>query len=153
MENDQVERAVAIFNKAGLDFLNDRSMGLKVGLKNGIGQSPIEKILYAALLANLTFQGEINWLRVQEPCGPYKIDMAVLFDFPEKQYKVAVECDGHDFHEKTEKQARHDKKKDRYLQSHGWLIARFTGSQIYNDPMQCVREIIDLAYSVEISSH
>jgi hypothetical protein len=47
---------------------------------------------------------------------------------------VAVECDGHDFHEKTKAQAARDKKRDRDLQSLGWRVLRFTGSEVFRDP-------------------
>lgn len=44
---------------------------------------------------------------------------------------LAVECDGHDFHEKTKEQARRDKSRDRILISHGIHTIRFTGSEIF----------------------
>lgn len=47
---------------------------------------------------------------------------------------VAIECDGHDFHERTKEQAERDKKRDRDIQSLGWNVARFTGSEIVRDP-------------------
>lgn len=56
---------------------------------------------------------------------------------------MIVECDGHDFHEKTKKQAKHDKKRDRYLTSFGYTVFRFTGSEIYKDPVWCVCEVFE----------
>jgi very-short-patch-repair endonuclease len=44
-----------------------------------------------------------------------------------------IECDGHDFHEKTKEQARRDKKRDRDLTTAGNIIMRFTGSEICNN--------------------
>jgi len=44
-----------------------------------------------------------------------------------------IECDGHDFHEKTKEQARKDKKRDRDLITNGYMVMRFTGSEIYNN--------------------
>lgn len=59
---------------------------------------------------------------------------------------IAVELDGHDFHEKTKEQAQNDKEKDRFLQSHGYLVARFTGSEVYRDPQKCSNEVRHLAF-------
>lgn len=47
---------------------------------------------------------------------------------------VAVELDGHDFHERTKEQASRDKKRDRSLLSKGWTTIRFTGSDVVRDP-------------------
>lgn len=56
---------------------------------------------------------------------------------------IVVECDGHDFHEKTKAQASHDKKRDRTLQSLGFKVFRFSGSDIYRNPVQCFSEVND----------
>lgn len=56
---------------------------------------------------------------------------------------VLVECDGHDFHEKTKLQASKDKARDRKLTSLGYSLLRFTGSEIWNDPFKCCEEIYD----------
>ena len=57
--------------------------------------------------------------------------------------QLIVECDGHDFHEKTKEQASKDKKKDRMLQACGYRVFRFTGSDIWKDPMKCSDECLD----------
>jgi len=44
-----------------------------------------------------------------------------------------VECDGHDFHEKTKEQAKHDKQRDRDFITAGYIVMRFTGSEVFND--------------------
>jgi very-short-patch-repair endonuclease len=70
----------------------------------------------------------------------YRIDFALFcerFDEP-----VFVECDGHDFHERTKEQAARDRGKDRAIQQAGISILRFTGSEIYRDPEGCVTQII-----------
>lgn len=54
---------------------------------------------------------------------------------------VAVECDGHNFHEKTKEQAARDKSRDRALVAYNVITLRFTGSEIYNDHKNCVEEI------------
>jgi len=59
--------------------------------------------------------------------------------------KIAVECDGHDFHEKTKEQAKKDRQRERALTSAGYTVVRFTGSEIYKDPYKCAEELCDMA--------
>ena len=54
---------------------------------------------------------------------------------------IGIECDGHDYHEKTKEQAKKDKSKDRILKASGLDIVRFTGSEITSEPDKCVEEI------------
>lgn len=54
---------------------------------------------------------------------------------------LAIECDGHEFHEKTKKQARRDKSRDRFLLSGGIPVLRFTGSELWRDPHACVLQV------------
>jgi len=55
--------------------------------------------------------------------------------------KTVVEIDGHDFHEKTKFQASRDKKRDRDFLSEGYVTMRFSGSDIYHRPFECVEEV------------
>ena len=57
---------------------------------------------------------------------------------------IFVECDGHDFHERTKEQAMRDRRRDRDLQRSGVPILRFTGAEIYRDPAACAHEIFDI---------
>lgn len=54
---------------------------------------------------------------------------------------LAIECDGHDFHERTKEQAARDRARDRQIQALGIGVFRFTGSQIYRDPQGCANEV------------
>jgi very-short-patch-repair endonuclease len=65
---------------------------------------------------------------------------------------VAVECDGHQFHERNKKQATRDKARDRDLQSCGFRVLRFTGTEIWNDPVACAGEVVDLVRDVSIDA-
>ena len=56
--------------------------------------------------------------------------------------KIIVECDGHDFHERTKEQAMRDRARDRSTQSAGYHMMRFTGAELFRDPIKCVREIL-----------
>lgn len=56
---------------------------------------------------------------------------------------IVVECDGHNFHERTKDQARHDKERDRWMLSKGIRVFRFTGSEIFADPIKCAMEVVE----------
>lgn len=63
------------------------------------------------------------YVKTELPCGPYLIDVAL------PQYKLAIECDGKEYHSTPEQKA-HDRRKDRYLRKRGWKVLRFSGSMI-----------------------
>jgi very-short-patch-repair endonuclease len=56
---------------------------------------------------------------------------------------IAIECDGHDWHERTPQQAAYDRARDRALLRGGIATVRFTGSEINRDANQCAREALD----------
>ena len=56
--------------------------------------------------------------------------------------KLAVECDGHDFHEKTPEQAKRDKSRDRDLLNSGYPVMRFSGGEIHSDPRKCSEQVV-----------
>jgi len=58
---------------------------------------------------------------------------------------VALEFDGHEFHERTKEQARRDKARDRGLQILGWRVLRFTGSEVWRDPVGVLKACVGLA--------
>ncbi len=68
----------------------------------------------------------------------------IVFIKPYLRY-LLVECDGHDFHEKTKEQAALDKGKDRQASIDGYSTFRFTGSEIWKDPIGCALQIVDWA--------
>jgi very-short-patch-repair endonuclease len=83
-----------------------------------------------------------NWLVfINEPVGPYKADILIFVGCTNNRFRVVVELDGHDFHERTKEQAAHDKKRDRWMQTEGIRVLRFTGSEVYNDPFGCVLQL------------
>jgi hypothetical protein len=57
--------------------------------------------------------------------------------------RVVVECDGHDWHERTKQQASYDRARDRALLRIGLPTLRFTGSDIHRDANQCACEVLD----------
>ena len=73
-----------------------------------------------------------------------RLDFALVRD----DVKVTVECDGHDWHERSKEQAASDKSRDRLLLADGWSVLRFTGSEIHADPIKCAEEAITILRGV-----
>lgn len=69
--------------------------------------------------------------------GSYRADLAIVMQSDGYSLRIVVECDGHEFHQKTKEQAAHDKKRDRYFLDHEWPVMRFTGSEIHRDADAC----------------
>ena len=90
----------------------------------------------------ILFHTEV-YFEPQEKIGNYTVDF--LIEGYEKKY-IVIECDGHEFHEKTKEQAKHDKERDRFLQKEGYPVYRFTGSEIFNNPLQVLSEIVEIIY-------
>lgn len=78
----------------------------------------------------------------------YKLDFVIKCVFAEgvagyeKSSLIAVECDGHDFHERTKQQAAHDKRRDRVMTAGGLRVLRFTGSEIFKDAGACATQVM-----------
>lgn len=135
------------------------------------GDTPIEKAFYAALCSYYEFgkheytdvvhiQADLHesWftespcfsilVRPQFPVGKYRVDFQIMaYCHPKGWRRLFVECDGHNFHERTKKQAAHDRSKDRALQMTGATVFRFTGSEIWNDPIGCADQVNSWAMS------
>lgn len=62
-------------------------------------------------------------------------------------YTFAIEIDGHKYHEKTKEQARADKEKDRMYLKNKIIPIRFTGSEVYHDPVKCVKDTLEIVFT------
>lgn len=54
---------------------------------------------------------------------------------------IAIELDGHEFHERTKAQVAERNQRDRDLMSVGWKVFHFSGSEFHRDPQGCVEAI------------
>jgi len=54
---------------------------------------------------------------------------------------LAIELDGHDFHERTKSQVERRNRRDRDLMANGWRVIHFAGSEFHRDPAGCIREV------------
>lgn len=110
-------------------------------------ESPIEAMLLRAfyLLAD-SHRVENNpanplaiTISCQQEIGKFRVD----FLFTRYDLKCVVECDGHDFHERTKEQAAKDRSRDRWLTAQGYSVLRFTGSEIWANPFACADQLLD----------
>lgn len=107
--------------------------------------SPIEFALAKELAIN-----NVPFIQQQEitKSFPYKIEGEHAFTRPDlllwnDKSPIAIYCDGHDFHKEKEDQFR-DRNIDRKLQLMGFIVLRYTGSEIYNNIDRCVEEILSI---------
>lgn len=135
--------------------------------ENGIA-SPIEQLLYCALSTaqKLSFIPDLNpkidgdqlfmyglYISPQVEIGKYRVDFVVQYNEPhrmrpsetkpsEKVQEVIVECDSQEWHERTEKERRYEKARDRYFTVKGYKVFHFTGKEITDDPFKVACEVI-----------
>ena len=127
-------------------------------------ESPIEEVMLVALVyifeswsqhASVGFLArDFRWgdepssplsetdVYLQAKVGDYRADF--LFDCHHEhapRQTLVIECDGHDYHERTKSQAARDRSRDRWMTSRGISVMRFTGSEIWADPYKCAEEV------------
>jgi very-short-patch-repair endonuclease len=79
----------------------------------------------------------------------YRADFLFLTD---DCLPFVIECDGHEWHERTKQQAAYDRARDRELAILGIPTLRFTGSEIVHSAERCAREIFDFALHLSAAS-
>lgn len=83
------------------------------------------------------------WYWTQYPVLDWKVDFVLgKRGADNSAHFVVVECDGHDFHERTKEQAAKDRSRDRRLQDAGFRIHRYTGHELYKQPYDCVSQAL-----------
>ncbi len=86
-------------------------------------------------------------IRSQAQLDGWRVDFLIhAYDFARKGgpmgwRKLIVECDGHDFHERTKQQAAKDRSRDRNVQLNDYSVLRFTGSELYKDAWGCAEQV------------
>lgn len=77
----------------------------------------------------------------QSPVLDWRVDFLVAAWSRRAWVRIVIECDGHDFHERTKDQAKRDRSRDRAMQRQGYVVYRFTGSEIFQDAWRCASEV------------
>lgn len=78
--------------------------------------TPIEESMWS----NIRYSGVVMY--PQYPVGKYFVD------FGNPKFRIAIECDGKQWHDPVK-----DRERDMKLMDDGWLVIRFTGSECYAD--------------------
>lgn len=88
-------------------------------------------------------EGDCAWILPQQVVLGYRVDFMLVVrpSYVDRRVLIVVECDGHDFHERTKEQAQKDRSRDRALTAAGFQVFRFTGSEIFRDARRCAGEI------------
>lgn len=128
--------------------------------ENLISLSPIEQILALSIMfyeklstskpklrLNVKYQEHIN-IEKSEYIADFII-YSVKIDKKIKKLKtpLIIECDGFEYHSKKE-QMTYDYKRERNLKLKGFDILRFTGSQIFKDPIVSAKEIFSYVLNI-----
>lgn len=102
-------------------------------------------VLFPSLPKEIRDNNFSVYLNPQSSIGNYTVDFELYAEgFLDTIVKIAIEIDGHDFHEKTKEQAGYDKRRDREISMRDYTVLRFTGSEIYNNAMKCVQEVFNI---------
>lgn len=127
-------------------------------------ESPIEAIFYAWFCAIESLEdGDVyrfdlipqSAIKINDDIE-YRVDFQIWFGPQElsnqghyrkvPQPKLAVELDGHDFHERTKEQVVYRNQRDRDLLAAGWTVLHFSGSELYRDPLQCATQVLEMCH-------
>lgn len=117
-------------------------------------ESPIEKDLATAILDHQALNADgaptiytktemldgVGELLIcpQFRVADYRIDFALVI---EGGRRLAIECDGIEWHDRTSQQFMAERQRQRDLLIQGWPMMRFTGAEIMRDPDSCASEI------------
>jgi len=83
-------------------------------------------------------------VKPQTKIGKYRADFIVNLFCVNGCNQYVIECDGHDFHEKTKEQAQYDKQRERFFVQNDYRVLRYSGSEIY----KCFWKIGEELYSI-----
>jgi very-short-patch-repair endonuclease len=76
-----------------------------------------------------------------------RVDFAVFVpQISTQEPLLVVECDGHNFHERTTEQVSRDNRRDRAMQRLGIPFLRFTATDIVRNSEDVAREIMEFVH-------
>ena len=144
-------------DEIGMRFVRYLEVGLEICSEC---ESPIEKILYSAFdIVNYfrhdefpedVFVGVYPQFEIDGNGKTYRTDFLLEVidkNNPNFDCYIVVECDGHEFHQKTKQQVKRDNEREMALKMLGYDVLRFSGTQIYENPMKCANDIYDYVLS------
>lgn len=75
--------------------------------------------------------------------GRYRVDFALV-----GATRIAIEVDGHEWHERTPLQAERDRARERELLERGWPVARFTAREVERCALRCALEALRIVVNL-----
>jgi len=155
------EQSIRLDAMEVIDSLNDSSespiemvMALALWIA---GREKIDQVCYIlnGRIYGRTDSKQVLTIEPQANIDEYRVDFALTLrspvqeslatPFPRCHFQhMVVECDGFNFHDRTRDQACRDRKRDRRLQTLGYLVFRYAGSEIWADVFQCATEAIEV---------
>ncbi|MFN8132097.1 MAG: DUF559 domain-containing protein [Solirubrobacteraceae bacterium] len=126
--------------------------------------SPIERVmLYAVWLAGYEYSDSVSTvagghrnggnlsggsgfdIEPQARVAGHRVDFLVRMwgesENGRRQVGMVVECDGHEWHERTREQAARDRRRDRDIQNAGYPVYRYAGSELWRDVFAAAEEV------------
>lgn len=112
--------------------------------------SPIEQIFYVSKDICTFFEGNF-YLDILSQVPIYLKDKTYKVDFLVESYTyngekvvlenpIVIELDGYNYHS-TKEQRNRDCQKENELKLAGYHVMRFTGTQVFNEPFQCLKSV------------
>lgn len=118
-----------------------------------VGDSPIETLFYNVFeyVRQKDFKNKGEYYLVPQreieiDSKTYRVDFELVNYLNDK--KILIECDGYDFHSEK-KQMKKDYERQRNLENAGYTVIRFLGTEIFNNPLQCVYDLYKRANLLE----
>lgn len=145
--------------------IKDRLHDEVLGIEDSDIESPIEAVFLAWWIIETANRGLSHDPLGLELCRQhsvalsddknYRLDFVVVPDDKDEWFEasnkgihypdIAVELDGHEWHERTKEQVAYRNQRDRALQAEGWKVFHFSGSEAVRRPLECVTEVMDFA--------
>lgn len=72
----------------------------------------------------------------------YRADFLIEWNTLKTRRAVIVECDSQQFHDRSEKERRYEKARDRFFALRGFTTFHYTGTEILQDPIKIASEIL-----------
>lgn len=76
----------------------------------------------------------------QAKISTFRVDFLLEMHAADIVSRLVIECDGHNWHDRTKEQAARDRSRDRILLYAGVPVIRYTGSEIFRCAAQCADE-------------
>lgn len=109
------------------------------------GESSIETLFYNAFqyIRNFDKKNREEYIlfpqqEIEIDNKLYRVDFMLINYLNDK--KIVIECDGYEYHSSKEQIVK-DNQRQRDLENAGYIVIRFLGTEIFNNPINCVYDV------------